>query len=331
MGGKAHISFTPAAYARAVVSYLTHVGAPAHDLLRRVHAPEDVLQDDIRLVPLTPFLRLLHLAESELGMADVGIQTSLFAGSVTGAWSTLEFPYSLGAFVQKSAQHQNQTTSGARFWIDWDDEHLLFNWLGLDDVAGRSQADGYILAQSVSMIRRFTSPEWTPPCARLRCRSPDARAFSAALDCEIRPHAVFNSLPIPMTLLGRRPTVKTVSGAAIGGPRPPEDIVAQVRLFIAASLADQAATLQNAADAAGVSRRTLQRLLQQRGFTFAQLIESVRIHSARQLLTFPDASVIDVALQLGYADPSNFTRAFRRHVGTPPSQWRRLAGLATQN
>jgi AraC-like DNA-binding protein len=39
-------------------------------------------------------------------------------------------------------------------------------------------------------------------------------------------------------------------------------------------------------------------------------------------MTDPDHHIIDIAYELGYADPSNFTRAFRRWTGVSPSCFR---------
>ncbi len=48
--------------------------------------------------------------------------------------------------------------------------------------------------------------------------------------------------------------------------------------------------------------------------------------AAYRLATTED-SVIDIALETGYASPDAFTRAFGRAYGTPPSQFRRVRGL----
>lgn len=41
-----------------------------------------------------------------------------------------------------------------------------------------------------------------------------------------------------------------------------------------------------------------------------------------RLLTHSPLSVEQIAWQLGYADPSNFNRAFRRWQGCTPQAWR---------
>jgi len=47
---------------------------------------------------------------------------------------------------------------------------------------------------------------------------------------------------------------------------------------------------------------------------------------AAQRLAIEENSVTEIALELGYTDTANFSRAFRRHTGLSPSAFR--AGIA---
>lgn len=54
----------------------------------------------------------------------------------------------------------------------------------------------------------------------------------------------------------------------------------------------------------------------------ATYLAAVRMDAAKALLARGDSTVIDVAHRLGYESDAGFSRAFRRHVGASPSQWR---------
>jgi AraC-like DNA-binding protein len=41
------------------------------------------------------------------------------------------------------------------------------------------------------------------------------------------------------------------------------------------------------------------------------------------MLVEPDASLVDVALSVGFQTQSHFTSTFKRFVGLPPHAWRR--------
>ncbi|HVY15241.1 MAG TPA: AraC family transcriptional regulator [Rhodopila sp.] len=48
-----------------------------------------------------------------------------------------------------------------------------------------------------------------------------------------------------------------------------------------------------------------------------------RVEGARALLTDTDLPVIEVAARVGYEDPNQLARVFRKHLGTSPGQYRR--------
>ena len=50
---------------------------------------------------------------------------------------------------------------------------------------------------------------------------------------------------------------------------------------------------------------------------------NLRMNVARQLLREMKQSVVDVALVVGYANPSHFAKLFRRETGLSPSDYRR--------
>lgn len=71
-----------------------------------------------------------------------------------------------------------------------------------------------------------------------------------------------------------------------------------------------------------VSQRTLQRRLQEEGTSFQALLDDTRRELAEQYLTQPRMSLLEIAYLLGFADPSNFFRAFRRWFKLTPGEYR---------
>ncbi len=72
----------------------------------------------------------------------------------------------------------------------------------------------------------------------------------------------------------------------------------------------------------GITSRTLARHLDRYGLTFRQVLDERRHMEACALLGEGQTAVEDIAARLGYSDPANFTRAFRRWAGCTPSQYR---------
>jgi len=71
-----------------------------------------------------------------------------------------------------------------------------------------------------------------------------------------------------------------------------------------------------------LSERTLKRHLQAEGLNFQALLDSVRESDSRRLLANRALSVEQVAQAVGYNEPANFTRAFRKWTGKSPRDYR---------
>jgi AraC-like DNA-binding protein len=72
----------------------------------------------------------------------------------------------------------------------------------------------------------------------------------------------------------------------------------------------------------GLSRSTLQRYLKGSGTSYQDVLEQVRKAVACDLLENSATPVGEVAELLGYAHVGNFTRAFIRWTGQPPTAYR---------
>lgn len=83
---------------------------------------------------------------------------------------------------------------------------------------------------------------------------------------------------------------------------------------------DNIPTLEQLAASLQLSSRTLHRRLDAEGKRFRDLLNLARMTKAERML-LRGLSVTDIAHSLGYGDSANFTRAFRRHHGLPPSRF----------
>jgi AraC-like DNA-binding protein len=81
-------------------------------------------------------------------------------------------------------------------------------------------------------------------------------------------------------------------------------------------------SLEAVASELSMQPRTLNRRLRAEGKSFRELTNEARFEVARQLLAGTRMEITDIALALGYADPSGFTHAFQRWSGVAPSEWR---------
>ncbi len=73
----------------------------------------------------------------------------------------------------------------------------------------------------------------------------------------------------------------------------------------------------------GMSSRTMRRKLADEGSSYHQVLDECRMRQACfEFSARPELSIAQIALRLGYAEHSNFTRAFHRWSGTSPQNYR---------
>jgi AraC-like DNA-binding protein len=77
------------------------------------------------------------------------------------------------------------------------------------------------------------------------------------------------------------------------------------------------------AEICGMKPRALSRLLAGEGTTLTTLINDLKRDFAVEELTHSNRSVVEIAAELGYSDPTSFARSFRKWMGVSPREYRR--------
>ncbi|MGI9288420.1 MAG: helix-turn-helix transcriptional regulator, partial [Pseudomonadales bacterium] len=80
--------------------------------------------------------------------------------------------------------------------------------------------------------------------------------------------------------------------------------------------------INDAAQQLHMSERTLRRKLAAENTSFQEVLNDVRYRIASEYLQSTMLSVADIADLLGFADPSNFRRAFMQWSGLSPAAYR---------
>lgn len=87
---------------------------------------------------------------------------------------------------------------------------------------------------------------------------------------------------------------------------------------------NQDISLKKLGEAVGVSPYYLSRLFRRElGISFSDYLKTVRISIAKKLLEESSANVLEVCLEVGYQDPSYFSKVFKEKEGVNPSDYRR--------
>ncbi len=104
------------------------------------------------------------------------------------------------------------------------------------------------------------------------------------------------------------------------------ELRARVRSVIMDCLSDGKPRRATVARTLGMSERTLQRRLEEEGYSFRQLLDDTHKELARYYIERADLPFAEVAFVLGFDDQSSLFRAVKRWFGTTPRQYRRQRG-----
>ncbi|MDR0901346.1 MAG: AraC family transcriptional regulator [Opitutaceae bacterium] len=108
-----------------------------------------------------------------------------------------------------------------------------------------------------------------------------------------------------------------------GSPSLPGHKLRQITDWMAGHLAGDL-NLERLAARAGLSKFYFHRLFKgATGVSPSRYHTRLRMEAARRLLRETKKSVVEIALELGCANPSHFAQLFRRETGLPPSEYRR--------
>jgi AraC-like DNA-binding protein len=83
-------------------------------------------------------------------------------------------------------------------------------------------------------------------------------------------------------------------------------------------------SIGHVAEELNLSKRTLQRRLQQQDISFAELRDQVRFHFSIDYLIKQHLSIDSISASLDFSDRTSFTNAFKRWTGLSPSTFRKL-------
>lgn len=99
-------------------------------------------------------------------------------------------------------------------------------------------------------------------------------------------------------------------------------VAMQVRARLTEQLSSGHATQDSVADALHMSLRSLQRRLKNEGTSYKDLLDETRRELATHYMAESHRSINEITYLLGFSEPSNFSRAFRRWTGKSPTAYR---------
>lgn len=223
-----------------------------------------------------------------------------------------------------------------------DGEDLIVWW---DPAAGISPllSDEVLASGLITLIRQHGgTPDAAPRLVEFaQPRPADTTAHEAFFKCPVvfGCEALTVRLPardIDLPVSTRDPHLMSLleqQAEAMLQELPDRDaLLKQLQHHIAMSLQDGTPEFGDVAARMGMAERTLYRYLQERGLRYKAILNELRFQLARDYMQDPKLSLPEIALLLGYAEQSAFSRAFKEWSGETPASYRRArAGKALLN
>jgi AraC-like DNA-binding protein len=320
---------------RALVGACERLGLDAEAMLRSVEISRQTLDDpDARLEASK--VRALWAKAYELSGDPV---LSLHAAEACpfGSYKVIDFMASsagtVGEAFRNGSRYFGLINTQIRLPIDESADPVTFDVVHETDPAGVSPPYAeYCLATFVLHVRAGTGVSFpVRHVTFVHPAPPDGSEHRRIFGCPVQFGAEHNRLSIDrrfweMQAAGANPGVLQVLTEHADLlvqklPRGP-GLVERTRRAISERLRGGDSSLEGVAREVGTSGRSLQRHLQELGYSYHALADEVRAATARLYLGQADMAVAEVAYLLGFADQSTFHRAFKRWTGSTPARFR---------
>jgi AraC-like DNA-binding protein len=188
------------------------------------------------------------------------------------------------------------------------------------------------VASDVSLARCLTGRHIRPREVWLqRRRPPQLKEYERIFDCPIRfEHrhnaVVFEPGALDLPLPSADPLLLVYIDRAFRTNlafRPAHRaLYVELESAVLEQLAQGDVRIEQVAPRLGMSVRTLQRRLKDRGLEYQGLLDTIRQRLATELLGNRLISIKEICHRLGFSEPSAFRRAFKRWTGQSPSAYR---------
>lgn len=251
--------------------------------------------------------------------------------------------FSLGQSLERLVALQGVWTQAVAFELRSRGGRATLRYRDREGVAPsrRRQECEQMMAAVLAFVRAGTGEDLRPLEVRFEHKAPDetgehqrvfrcpllfgASATEIILTREALSAPILHSDPTLGALMQRQ------AENVLAGSRRREPLLDAVRLQVESALETGATpSLDEVARRLAMGPRTLQRRLQEKGWTWRALCEGERIRVAKDLLADPRVSLAQIAFRVGFSEASAFHRAFRRVEKITPGDFRKRVSAAQE-
>jgi AraC-like DNA-binding protein len=321
--------------ANRVVEDLRRQGVATGDLLKEVGLRRaDVADPDARIAYVA-VLRLIERAATLLDDPSLGLRLGAsYSARDSGllGFVMLNSP-TLADALNNLQRYFHVIGDGEDIEIARNGPQVVLRFRETDPgLRGLRHNSEYMAATIVRACRDMTRKRITPAQVEFMHPRPNAAVdYQRYLGCPVKFHSPWDAL-VYDAKVGALPVIgaddkllKVLERACrnVLGPTPKKrDLVHDVREWAMDQLTKGPVHIDDVALAVGMSPKTLERRLAEKGKTFSALIDEIRSGLAKRYLGETDFRLEQVAYLTGYSEPAALVRAFKRWTGTTPMRFR---------
>lgn len=325
----------PLVRAAALTNYVEvarFVGLDPDTMLRRAGISPESFADPEALIPGPPVGLLFEESARQSGCLSFGLlMAECRTVSSLGPLSLLiRHQATAREVIAAFVHYQGLLSETLALGIE---EHGDSSIIHVDYVAGRSQRQAVELLMGLvsRTVAEVVAGRWHMDGAHFVHAAPDdTRIHRRVFQCPLIFENDFNGFVCPTECLDApNPAAESVMAEHARRyldmliPDPADGTIGErARRSLYLLLPAGRGSLEQTARNLGLQPRTLQRLLEKEGRTFATLLNDVRRELALRYLSSSTHPVTAIAQMTGYASLSSFTRWFAAEFGMAPAAWR---------
>ncbi|WP_394389153.1 AraC family transcriptional regulator [Shewanella woodyi] len=325
---------TLSSWALAICRTIDSYGVESGELLQQVGINPTLLRDPNARIPTKLVTQLWQLAVVTTGDESIGLKVANFVQPTS--FNALSFSLLVSESLldawERVKRYYEIISNVLEMKIERGEKESALCFIRLPEKHYADEAIDAFMATNLSISRQISHGQLQPSKLELERATPiNLSPYHSLFLCPIEFNSDGNRIYFTNEALNI-PFPSANRALALKNDLAVEEYLAQLstqsfsskvakEIVIAMSLGNP--ERESIAKTFHMSSRNLQRKLKHEQTSFSELLDSIRKNLALKYILNSEVAIIEISFRLGFKDPSNFTRAFKRWYQKSPLQYRK--------